>query len=172
VEARLRRFELVLWSPLPTGEAWSRVLDLRAHDRLVPFTRITRGMVAASELRPGHEFVACTMLGRLGFRGRRLGFDDVMTVEDIEPPDGGRAGRARIVKSGKLVRGSIDVTVSPGRASGGRGVSRLGKRTTTGSTIRWRQDFGLARFPAVVGLAAFAVARLGYPATIRRLLRG
>lgn len=159
----------MLGSPLPADETWSRILDLRAHDRLVPFTRITRGMVPAAELRPGHEFVACTMVGRLGFRGRRLGFNDVMTFEDVEPPDGDRPGRARIVKSGKLVRGSIEVTVSPGRAGGG---GRGAKRTTTGSTVRWIQDFGLARFPAVVGLAAFALARIGYPATLRRLLRG
>ncbi|WP_138444385.1 hypothetical protein [Sinomonas susongensis] len=165
---RLRRFELVLSSSLAADEAWSRILDLRAHDRLVPFTHITRGMVPAAELRPGHEFVACTMVGRVGFRGRRLGFDDVMTFEDVERPDGERPGRARIVKSGKLVRGRIEVTVSPGRA-GGAGRA---ERTTAGSTVRWVQDFGLARFPAVVGLAAFAIARIGYPATLRRLLRG
>ena len=158
---RLRRFEIVLESPLPAGEAWSRILDLRAHDRLVPFTHITRGMASAEELTPGHEFVACTMVGNVGFRGRRLGFNDVMTVEDLTPPEGSRPGHARIVKSGRLVLGSIDVAVTPGR-----------ERTTTGSTIRWRQDFALGRFPAPVRFAAFVAARFGYRATLRRLLRG
>jgi hypothetical protein len=103
------------------------------------------------------------MVRGVGFRGRRLGFgrplgfDDVMTIEEIEPPSPPEAGHARIVKSGKLIRGAVTLTVSP------RGL---------GSAILWRQDFGLARFPAAVGLAAARIAPLAYRATLRRLLRG
>ncbi|WP_415854271.1 hypothetical protein [Sinomonas sp. G460-2] len=154
---QLRRFEFRLDTPLAPLTAWARILDLRAHDRLIPFTHITEGMVAADELRPGHRFVACTMLGGVGFRGRRLGFNDVMTVEEIEPPTGATGGHARIVKSGKLIAGGVMVSVTP-RASG--------------STVRWVQDFGLARFPAAVGRAASWIAPFAYRSALRRLLRG
>ncbi|WP_422934326.1 hypothetical protein [Sinomonas sp. P47F7] len=154
---RLRRFEFRLDTPLSPPAAWARILDLRAHDRLIPFTHITEGMAAADELRPGHRFVACTMLGGVGFRGRRLGFDDVMTVEEIVPPAAAQEGHARIVKSGKLIAGGVMVSVTP-RASG--------------STVRWVQDFGLARFPDAVGRAASWVAPFAYRATLKRLLRG
>ncbi|KHL04028.1 hypothetical protein [Sinomonas humi] len=166
---RLRHFELRLETPLPAPIAWARILDLRAHDRLIPFTHIIEGLASADELRPGHRFVACTLLTRVGFRGRLLGFNDVMTFEEIEPPEEAHAGHARIVKSGKLVRGSIEVTVSPGR---GDGAGRNENRPTPGSTVRWSQDFGLARFPGIVGLAAFAVAGPAYWVTLKRLLRG
>lgn len=146
---RLRRFELTLETPLPATEAWARVLDLRAHDRLIPFTHITQGLASADELHPGHLFTACTMLGRVGF-------NDVMTVEAIAPPAGASPGRARIVKSGRLVLGSIDVTVS---AHDG------------GSTVRWVQDFGLGRFVRPVGWAAAVAAPVLYRTMLRRLLR-
>ena len=153
----MKRFELLLDTPLPAAEAWARILDLRAHDRLIPFTHIIEGLASADELRPGHRFVACTKIRGVGFRGRLLGFNDVMTIEELERPTGASAGHARIVKSGKLIRGAVTVAVSP------RG---------SGSTVRWSQDFGLARFGALVGLAASWVAPLAYRATLRRLLRG
>lgn len=153
MSGRVRRFEIVLESPLPAPEAWARILDLRAHDRLVPFTHITQGAVAASEVRPGHRFVACTMV-------RRAGFNDVMTFEELTPPTTTAPGHASIAKSGRLILGSIDLTVNPGR-----------QRTTAGSTVRWTQDFGLGRFPAPVRFAAFVAARLGYRAMLGRLLR-
>ncbi|WP_413248699.1 hypothetical protein [Sinomonas flava] len=126
------------------------MLDLRAHDRLVPFTRVTEGMVSAAELLPGHRFVACTMVGRYGF-------DDVMVVESVEPPSGVRPGHARIVKGGKLVRGAIELTVS---AHDG------------GAAVRWQQDFGLGRLGGPALAAAAFGARLGYRAVLQRLLRG
>lgn len=125
-------------------------MDLRAHDRLIPFTRIRQGMVPADELRPGHRFIACTMLGRVGF-------DDHMTVEEIEPPMGTSPGRARIAKTGRLVLGTVALTVA---AHDG------------GSTVRWSQDFGLARFGRVAAWAAGLAAPFLYRSTLKRLLRG
>ena len=148
--SRLRRFEITLEAPCPPSEAWARVLDLRAHDRLVPFTRVTEGMVSAAELRPGHRFVACTMVGRYGF-------DDVMVVESVEAPSGDRPGRARIVKGGRLVHGAIELTVS---AHDG------------GAAVRWRQDFGVGRLSGPLLAAVAFGARLGYRTVLRRLLAG
>ncbi|GAB3277562.1 hypothetical protein GCM10027449_17240 [Sinomonas notoginsengisoli] len=146
----MKQFSIVLRSPLPPEQAWARVLDLRAHDRLIPFTRITSGLAGAHELRPGHSFTACTMLGRVGF-------DDVMTVESITPPNGRSPGTARIVKSGRLVLGSIDLNVA---AHDG------------GSTIRWSQDFALGRLWRPLRWAAGLVAPVFYRTVLRRLLRG
>ena len=96
---QLRHFELTLEVPLRASEAWERVLDLRGHDRFIPFTRITQGLATAGELHPGHLFTARTMVGPVGF-------DDVMTVESISPPTASAPGRARIVKGGPLVLGA------------------------------------------------------------------
>ncbi|MEA5453980.1 hypothetical protein SPF06_04515 [Sinomonas sp. JGH33] len=156
----LTRFELKLKTPLPPPEAWARILDLRAHDRLIPFTHITHGMAPAEELQPGHRFVACTTLGRVGF-------NDIMTVEEISPPAPGSPGHVFIVKSGKLIRGFVDLTVEYGRTVGhGR------EGTSDGATVRWVQEFGLGRFPAAVGLVASWIAPVAYRAMLHRLLRG
>ncbi|GHG51471.1 hypothetical protein GCM10012320_20780 [Sinomonas cellulolyticus] len=146
----MRHYTISLTSPLAPAEAWARVLDLRVHDRVIPFTRITSGLASADELRPGHEFTACTMVGRVGF-------DDVMRVESLTPPSGATAGHARIVKTGRLVLGAVELTVS---AHDG------------GSTVRWEQDFGLGRLVRPARWAAELAAPLLYGTTLRRLLRG
>ena len=157
----MRSFEIRIRTYLPAPQAWARILDLRAHDKLVPFTHIIEGAVPASELRPGHRFVACTRLGSgrvegwFGFR-RRLAFNDVMTFEEITPPTRFSPGHASIAKSGRFVLGSVAVTVSP----------RDG-----GSEVRWAQEFGLGRFGEPVTTVAAWAARAGYRAILRRLLR-
>ena len=146
---QLRHFELTLEVPLRASEAWERVLDLRGHDRFIPFTRITQGLATAGELHPGHLFTARTMVGPVGF-------DDVMTVESISPPTASAPGRARIVKGGPLVLGAVDLTVS---AHDG------------GATVRWSQDIGVGRFGRAGTWAAGAVAPLLYRPLLKRLLR-
>ena len=145
----MKAFQIRIRTPLPAPEAWARILDLRAHDRLVPFTHVTQGAVAASELRPGHRFVACTMLGHRGF-------NDVMTFEELAPPTTSQPGHASIAKSGRFVLGSVAVTVSPHDG---------------GSEVRWSQEFALSGFPELLNTLAAFGARLGYRAVLKRLLR-
>lgn len=145
----MRHFEIVITTPLSPREAWARVLDLRGHDRFIPFTRITQGLATADELHPGHLFTGRTAVGPLGF-------DDVMTVESITPPTGSAPGRARIVKGGPLVLGAVDLTVS---AHDG------------GSTVRWSQNLGVARLGRGGSWVAGAVAPLLYRPLLKRLLR-
>jgi hypothetical protein len=145
----MRHFEITITTRLSPREAWARVLDLRGHDRFIPFTRITQGLATASELHPGHLFTARTAVGPVGF-------DDVMTVESITPPTGSAPGKARIVKGGPLVLGAVDLTVS---AHDG------------GSTVRWSQDVGVARLGRAGSWAAAAVAPLLYRPLLKRLLR-
>ncbi|BCT77604.1 hypothetical protein SCMU_34460 [Sinomonas cyclohexanicum] len=147
---RLRHFVVNLETPLPAIEAWARVLDLRAHDRFIPFTRVTSGLASAAELRPGHRFTACTMFGRVGF-------DDEMVIESIAPPSGTSPGHARIVKTGRFVLGAVELTVSVHDG---------------GSSLRWSQDFALGRLARPVRWAAGLVAPVLYRTMLRRLLRG
>ncbi|GAB4098310.1 SRPBCC family protein [Sinomonas halotolerans] len=145
----MHRFGITLTTPLPPAEAWDRVLDLRAHGRVAPLTRLTEGADGARDLRPGHRFVARTAVGPVGF-------DDVMTVAEVAPPASGAPGRARIVKSGQVIRGEVRLTVS---AHDG------------GSSVRWEQDFALGRLGGPLGRLAAAAARLAYGRALRALLR-
>ena len=149
----MHRFGIALESPLPAPAAWDRVLDLRAHSRVAPLTRITVGAVPAGNLRPGHRFIARTALGRVGF-------DDVMTVAEVSPPAAGMPGRARIVKSGRVIRGEVVITVTP--------KDRLAP--DGGSTVRWDQDFALGPLSGPLGRLAASVARLAYRSALHRLL--
>ena len=146
----MHRFAITLESRLPASAAWDRVLDLRAHSRVAPLTSMTSGAVAARDLRAGHRFVARTGLGPIGF-------DDVMTVAEIAPPAVGAPGRARIVKSGRVIRGQVVVTVAPHDG---------------GSSVRWEQDFSLGRLGGPLGRLAAGAARFAYGFALRRLLAG
>lgn len=68
-------FVIDLFVPLSPHEAFRRALDLRAHDRIIPFTRVSPA-VPADDLRPGFGFVARTGIGVLAF-------DDPMRVKSV-----------------------------------------------------------------------------------------
>lgn len=143
-------FRVRLSSAVPPDEAWRRVLDLRAHDRVIPLTRVTTGRSSAADLTPGSRFVARTGVGPVGF-------DDVMVVEAITPPRGAEAGSARIRKEGKVVRGSIDLLV---------------RATPTGSVVSWTQDIEVRGVPRALGWLTAGASRAAYGWALRRLLRG
>ena len=144
----MARFRVVLPSSLTAAEAWRRVLDLRAHDRLIPLTRVTIGMSAAEDLRPGSRFVARTGLGPVGF-------DDRMVVDELTPPAGQVPGLARIRKEGRVVRGSIELQVTP---------------RATGSVVDWRQEISVWGVPRALGWVTAGAGRAAYGMALRRLL--
>ena len=141
-------FEVHLVPPLTAPEAWRRVLDLRAHTAVIPLTTVTGDAMGASDLVDGSRFVARTGLGPVGF-------DDVMVVDSIVPPTPTTAGRARIRKDGKVVRGAIDLSVTP---------------TAAGSTVVWRQQISVRGVPAVLDRVVATVARAAYGTALRKLL--
>jgi hypothetical protein len=141
-------FRVLLPSSLPATEAWRRVLDLRAHDRLIPLTRITSGMVTAEGLAPGSRFVARTGIGPLAF-------DDSMVVDEITPPAGKDPGLARIRKEGQVVRGWIELRVIP---------------QATGSVVDWRQEIRVRGVPRALGWFTARTGRAAYGRALRRLL--
>ena len=144
----MAHFEVQIDTRRSPGDAWDRVLDLRLHDLLIPFTRITSGKVPAAELGSGSAFVARTGLGPLGF-------DDPMVVEELVRPSGGSAGLARIRKHGKVIRGSIElrITQQPG-----------------GSRVKWNQEITVWGVPRALGWMTARVSRAAYGMALRRLL--
>ena len=144
----MARFSVTVPSDLPASEAWRRLLDLDAHTAVIPLTTLTGDALAARDLVDGSRFVARTALGPVGF-------DDVMVVESIEAPAATTAGRARIRKEGKVVRGDIDLLVTP---------------TASGSTVEWSQRIGVRGVPALLDPVVAKVAGAAYGSTIRRLL--
>lgn len=141
-------FTVTLDSSLAPEDALRRILDLRQHDRIIPFTRLTPTM-AADELRPGTEFVARTGIGPVGFH-------DVMRVEQITlRRDDHSAPSAVISKHGRVIRGTIRLTI----------IS-----TPTGSHVRWDQEVQLPWLPRFAQAPAVRIIRLGYRRVLSQLL--
>lgn len=146
----MARFTVVVETGLPADEAWRRLLDLRAHTAVIPLTTLRGEVLTADSLQAGSRFVARTAVGPLGF-------DDHMVVDQIARPEPGGGGSARIRKEGNVVRGQIDLAVTP---------------TAGGSRVEWEQVIRVRPVSAVLDPVVALVARLAYRTTIRRLLRG
>lgn len=144
----MAHFEIRIDSGLPAPLAWRRILDLRAHTAVIPFTTVTGDTLDAAALTPGSRFTARTSVGRLGV-------DDVMVVDGITAPTGTSAGCARIHKEGGSIGGSIELTVTPHEG---------------GSRVVWRQDIDVRHVPGLADPVVARVARAVYASTLRKLL--
>lgn len=146
-------FDITLPCALPAREAFDRLVDLRAHDAIIPLTRINEAALTRPMQR-GDSFVART-------GGRRLGFDDAMTVVEFDPPRGESAGRAAFVKAGPVLFGRANLVVTPTPAGG---------PTTPGCTVRWRQSYRLRALPAAAHPVLGRLLAKGYRRVLRALL--
>ncbi len=144
----MAHFEVRLDSPLRAPEAWRRILDLRAQTAIIPLTTVTGAAMTADELEPGSRFVGRTGLGPLAF-------DDVMVVDSVTAPSEETPGQARIHKQGKVVRGSIELVVTP---------------SPSGCDVVWTQQIGVRGVPRVLDPVVARVARTAYATALRRLL--
>jgi hypothetical protein len=142
-------FDVHLRPDLPAAEAWRRVLDLRAHSVVIPLTTVRGDQLEAADLVPGSRFVARTALGPLGF-------DDVMVVDEISQPTDGSGARALIRKEGRVIRGDIELLVTP--------------RGDGGSTLDWTQRISVRGVPRALDPVVARVAGAAYGRTIRQLL--
>ncbi|MFD7629450.1 SRPBCC family protein [Streptomyces sp. NPDC059851] len=133
---------------LPAAEAWQRLTDWERHGAQVPLTRTI--METAPPTHVGTRFTARTGVGRITF-------DDPMEVVVWQPPAGAAAGRARLVKRGRVVLGWAQIEVRP--LTGG------------GAEVRWVEELrvrGLGRaFDPLVAVAG----RLLFGRALERLLR-
>ena len=144
----MAHFAVRILTPLSAAEAWARVLDLRAHSAVIPLTTLAGDTLYAAGLVPGSRFVARTAVGPIGF-------DDMMVVDEVTQPSDGHGAWARIRKEGNVVRGLIELTVTP---------------SGTGSLVEWSQDISVRCVPGVLGPVVARVARAAYGTTLRRLL--
>ena len=144
----MAHFEVHLDPPLSAPEAWRRVLDLRAHTAVIPLTRVTGDARVAADLGPGSRLVARTGIGPVGL-------DDAMVVESIMQPTPHSAGTARIRKVGNVVRGSIELRVTP---------------TAAGCTVDWSQRIDVRGVPDRLGPLVSWVAGAAYGRALRALL--
>ncbi|MCF3964016.1 SRPBCC family protein [Streptomyces fuscigenes] len=95
--------------PLDVDEAWRRITRWPSHTARVPLTSMS--VRTPGPTREGTVIVARTGAGPAGF-------DDPMEIVAWEPPAGGRPGRCRLEKRGRVVRGwaEIGVRAAPGGA--------------------------------------------------------
>ena len=132
-------FSLELTVPGAPGQVWARLWDLDRHTAAVPLTTVDPVPLAA-----GASFVARTGLGRAGF-------DDVMVVRAWDPPR-----RAVIDKVGRVLTGSIEVTLEPDGDD---------------TRVRWTQSYGAAKVPHRLAALARPAVRAAYRSAVRRITR-
>ncbi len=140
-------FTVNLTTPVTPDEAFRRVLDLRAHNRVIPLTRVSPA-VPASDLLPGFGFVARTGIGVLGF-------DDPMRVEAVEVRGPYGPASVVIVKEGPVIQGRIRLQITP---------------LSAGSRLGWHQEVVLPWLPGFLQAPAAQVLRAGYRRVLSRLL--
>ncbi|MBE7188565.1 SRPBCC family protein [Jatrophihabitans endophyticus] len=139
-------FTVVHDSPLPVDEAWVRLTDWPRHGDHVPFTVVE--ITTPPPTGVGTVFVARTGLGRLGF-------DDVMEIVGWDEPAGGSAGRCRIEKRGRVMKGWAELTVEP-----------LGP----GSRTTWREEAAPAHLPRIAQGLNDTSGKLVFGRVVRGLL--
>ena len=137
-------------SPRPATACFARLVDWDALSAAIPLTRLRH----EGRPRVGQRFVARTGLGRLGF-------DDVMAVEVLNPPAGDAVGASpgvvEVVKTGRVIGGRVRWTVTP---------------LESGAAIEWRQNLTIAWLPRWLDPLVGWVGRLAYREGLRRLLAG
>lgn len=138
-------FVVELPTDLSPEDALRRVLDLRAHDRIIPFTRVTPAM-PADALTVGTRFVARTSLGPVGF-------DDPMRIEVLSFVP----ASASIVKLGRAIRGVVSMHATA---------------SARGSVVQWEQSVHLPWLPGFLQPVAARVLETGYRRVLLRLLAG
>ncbi|TDT31235.1 SRPBCC family protein [Naumannella halotolerans] len=144
----MAHFRRLIRSDLPPATVFAAVLDLQGHTEVVPFTQSS-----TTDGRPvgeNSELLGLTRIGPLTVR-------DTMTVIEFRPPGDGRAGYCLLVKTGRVVLGWIELSVSD---------SGLG-----GSVLRWEQEISISHLPRLFDPLLGPVAGLGYGFALHRLLR-
>ena len=131
--------DIDLLVPGPPEEVWARLWDLDRHTSAVPLTTLHGG-----SLGPGAIFTARTGVGPLGL-------DDDMAVVQWEPPH-----RAVVDKTGRVLRGSIEVTLRPAGPD---------------TRLRWHQSYGVTRVPDALARVAAPAVRAAYLLALRRITR-
>ena len=132
----------------PADTVWAMLVDWPSHGRWVPFTTVTTTSASATG-------VGATFVGRSGIGP--IGFDDPMVVTDWQPPADGAPGRCRIAKTGRVVLGDAEFSVTP--------------TTATRCEVLWSETIEIAvvrRLP-LAGRLNDLVGRLTFAAVIKKM---
>ncbi|GAB3709646.1 hypothetical protein [Mariniluteicoccus flavus] len=128
-------------TPLQPADALDRLLDLDRHTELVPLTRL----IWTRPLTIGSTLTARTSLGPIVV-------DDVMQVHELGPD------HARIVKVGRWIRGTAEISATRGPGE-------------KASTVEWRQSLSIKGIPALFDPVVAAAGKAMYEAIVRSLVR-
>jgi hypothetical protein len=119
----------------PPQRVWAALVDWARHGEWVPLTSVRLLTPSDAE---GARFVARTALpGWLG----RIGFDDVMEVLHLSPPERDRPGYCEVVKQGRVLLGRAWFEV---RALFDGVASPDGVPARPASRVTWTEDIELA----------------------------
>ncbi len=141
----MAKFTIRTKSDLSAEKAFAQLLDLDIHTRSIPLTVVHH----EGEPRVGQEFNARTSIGRFGF-------DDIMRIEKLVKPTLTEPGVVQIVKTGKVVGGTVHWTITP---------------VGSGSQILWEQDLTIAHIPRFFDPIVAFVGRLAYGQGLKKILK-
>ncbi|MFE3021293.1 SRPBCC family protein [Streptomyces sp. NPDC059256] len=141
-------FRLTRAVTLPIDEVWRRVTDWRAHAARMPLTRVSD--MTGGPTRVGSAFTVRSAVGPVGI-------DDPMEVVEWQPPEGNAAGRYRLEKRGRVVRGWAEVEVL------GRG---------SGTVVVWTEELRIAWVPGFLDRMVARVGRMVFGRALNGLLGG
>ncbi|MEU5403956.1 SRPBCC family protein [Streptomyces sp. NPDC005963] len=141
-------FRLTRAVTLPVDEVWRRVADWRAHAARMPLTRLS--VTTEGPTGVGSAFTVRTALGPVGV-------DDPMEVVEWRPPEGGAAGRYRLEKRGRVVRGWAEVEV-------------LGQGS--GTVVVWTEELRISLVPGFLDRLVALTGRMVFGRALNGLLGG
>ena len=116
---------LVRETTAPLGAVWGVLADFTGYGRWMPLTRMR---VDPGEPRVGWGFAGVSGIGPLGFSDSMVVTRWEPPTEGGEPEGDGAAASFRVVKTGRLLGGWADVTLTP---------------TANGTRVDWREDFSV-----------------------------
>ncbi|HEX2903078.1 MAG TPA: SRPBCC family protein [Jatrophihabitans sp.] len=131
----------------PVELVWDRVTDWQAHGRWIPLTVVSIDQDSPATRGLGTKFTGRTALGPLGF-------DDLMTVTEWQPPHDGAGGRCRIEHRGRWVGGWAEILVEPDGAA---------------TRLSWIEDVQPRWTPRFVDAAVSRVGTVLFGGTLRKL---
>lgn len=133
----------------PAAQVWDILVDWPSHGRWVPFTTVTTTSASATGV--GASFVGRSGIGPIGF-------DDPMVVTQWQPPgDDAAPGLCRIAKTGRIVLGDAEFSVTP------LGPARC--------EVLWSENIeivGVRRLP-LAGRLNDLIGRLTFAAVIKKM---
>ncbi len=141
----MAKFKIHTKTNLSAENTLAQLLDLDIHTKSIPLTVIHH----EGEPRVGKVFNARTSIGRFGF-------DDIMRIERLVPPTANQPGEVQIVKTGKVIGGTVNWTITP---------------TNVGSDITWEQDLNIAHVPKIFNPVVAFIGRMAYRQGLKRILK-